>query len=106
MTYRINRDTGEALYTAEQALKLTIQSYNRTAAIYAQRTHHSQMSRQRDWFLELLPSPTARLLDLGCGPGWDTLYFHNRGFNVTGIDLSSGMLEEAGQRVPGNAFIQ
>lgn len=94
------------MHSAEQALKLTIQSYNRTAASYAERTHHSQMYRQRDWFIEFLPVQNAHILDLGCGPGWDTLYFRGRGYHVTGVDLSSGMLEEARQRVPGNAFVQ
>lgn len=32
--------------------------------------------------------PNSNLLDLGCGNGRDSLYFHAKGIRVTGIDLS------------------
>ncbi len=92
--------------SSEEALKQTIHSYDRTAASYARRTYNSQMSQQREWFTELLPNPVARILDLGCGPGWDTLFYRSRAFNVTSVDLSIGMLEEARQRVPEGQFVQ
>jgi SAM-dependent methyltransferase len=35
------------------------------------------------------------VLDLGCGPGFYALMFGSKGFNVTGIDYSDKMIEEA-----------
>ena len=94
------------MQSSEQALKQTIQSYDRTAASYAQRTYQNPMHRQREWFIEFLANPAARILDLGCGPGRDTLFYRSRGFQVIGADLSFGMLEEARRRVPEGQFIQ
>jgi len=35
------------------------------------------------------------ILDLGCGPGYYSLLFGSKGYNVTGIDYSGLMIEEA-----------
>lgn len=37
----------------------------------------------------------GQVADLGCGPGRVTVYLHQRGVNVFGIDLSPGMVEVA-----------
>jgi tellurite methyltransferase len=37
-------------------------------------------------------SPGARVLDLGCGEGRDSVYFASRGFDVTGLDVSADAL--------------
>ncbi|MEW6744739.1 MAG: class I SAM-dependent methyltransferase [Planctomycetota bacterium] len=39
--------------------------------------------------------PGARLLDIGCGTGRHAVELARRGYRVTGVDLSSGMLEQA-----------
>jgi SAM-dependent methyltransferase len=43
----------------------------------------------------LLPPPPARLLDLGCGTGWTSLFLAKRGYDVTGIDISEDMILHA-----------
>ena len=45
----------------------------------------------------LLPSNPKglRLLDVGCGPGWHLLAWRELGFDVTGLDSSTSMLEIA-----------
>lgn len=49
-----------------------------------------------DLLIELLGvTPGARLLDIGCGTGRHALELSSRGFLVTGIDLSQGMLDVA-----------
>ncbi len=42
----------------------------------------------------LLP-PGARVLDLGCGEGRDSVFFATRGFDVTGVDVSLAGLRKA-----------
>ena len=39
--------------------------------------------------------PPARILDYGCGPGRLAFLFWQRGYEVVGVDQSSGMLAEA-----------
>ena len=42
--------------------------------------------------------------DLGCGPGQTTKYLNNLGIEVSGMDLSAKMLEEARTKYPGIHF--
>jgi len=44
---------------------------------------------------ELKLKPGAAILDVGCGTGRHAIELARRGFIVTGVDLSSGMLAEA-----------
>ncbi len=46
------------------------------------------------------------LCDLGCGPGQVARYFHDRGFQIIGVDLSAGMLKEARKYHPGVRFLK
>ncbi len=45
--------------------------------------------------LALLPKPPARLLDLGCGTGWTSVFFARAGYEVVGLDLAPDMIELA-----------
>jgi SAM-dependent methyltransferase len=45
--------------------------------------------------LTLLPSPPARLLDVGCGAGWTSRFFARRGYQVLGVDISVDMIDTA-----------
>ena len=58
---------------------------------------------ERELFVKKFPKNSS-LLDVGCGGGRDTKYFINLGFEVTGIDLSSVMLNEARKLVPKAKF--
>lgn len=48
--------------------------------------------------LRLLGDGRGRLLDVGCGTGAHTVAFSRRGWNVTGIDVSSDQLRLARER--------
>lgn len=44
------------------------------------------------------PLPAGRALDLGCGTGTDTIYLASRGWDVTGVDMTSRALGIARRR--------
>ena len=48
--------------------------------------------------------PGDLVCDIGCGPGHVARYLHDRGLEVTGIDLSPGMIEQARRLNPGIEF--
>ncbi len=85
-------------------------SYDRVAAEYARRIsgelEHKPLDRQ------LLDRFAARVhglgpvCDLGCGPGHVARYLDERGVSVTGIDLSTVMVEQARRLNPGIEFRQ
>ena len=40
-----------------------------------------------------LPDPPARILDMGCGGGWTSIFFAKRGYEVVGQDISQDMID-------------
>ncbi len=50
--------------------------------------------------------PGGKILDAGCGDGFTIPYFARAGFQVSGIDSSSAMLELAAERNPGVDLIR
>ena len=44
-------------------------------------------------------NPPARLLELGCGPGWMSAWFAEAGYSVVGTDVADDELQLARQRV-------
>jgi len=47
--------------------------------------------------MTLLPDPPARILDMGCGAGWTSVFFAKRGYEVVGQDISQDMIDLANQ---------
>lgn len=72
----------------------TIDYYNQNAEAFVQSTLHADMHEHYDRFLPYLPDQ-ARLLDLGCGSGRDTLYFLKQGYSVVPVDGSAEVCKEA-----------
>jgi SAM-dependent methyltransferase len=57
--------------------------------------------------IALLPPPFARILDMGCGGGWTSVFFAKYGYEVVGQDISQDMVDlarqnQAQQNVGGN----
>lgn len=74
--------------------------YDGFAATYARKRDSFDLSVVLDEFAAVLPS-TGDLCDLGCGAGEPvSAYFVHRGWDVTGVDFSAGMLELADEYVP------
>ena len=85
--------------------KSVIDVYDTIAHQYASQydDHESSDTPFLNKFLEQLPK-SANILDIGCGDGRDTKYMTEKGFRVTGIDLSDRMLAIARNRTPKSMF--
>jgi len=76
----------------------TIRFYDEYAAEYFEQTVEIDVSALRQRFLNRLPAG-ARILDAGCGSGRDARAFLDAGYEVVAIDASSGMAEQALERL-------
>jgi SAM-dependent methyltransferase len=47
--------------------------------------------------MSLLPPRPARILDLGCGTGWTSLFFARAGYEVVGADIAPDMIGRANE---------
>lgn len=75
--------------------------YDRFAATYDANRGLFDMSDVFDAFYARLPAKQGRVLDLGCGAGEPfSRMFIDRGWTVTGVDFSRGMLALAARYVP------
>lgn len=45
--------------------------------------------------MALMPPAPARVLDMGCGSGWTSIFFARHGYQVVGVDLAENMVELA-----------
>jgi SAM-dependent methyltransferase len=55
--------------------------------------------------LSLLPPPPGRLLDLGCGGGWTSVFFARSGYEVVGQDISQDMIGLAEENAARTAML-
>jgi cyclopropane fatty-acyl-phospholipid synthase-like methyltransferase len=75
--------------------------YNRFAATYESNRDLFDVSNIFDEFYNGLNLPAGDLLDLGCGAGEPfARWFLDRGWDVTGVDFSSEMLNLARRHAP------
>jgi SAM-dependent methyltransferase len=66
------------------------------APYYDQNPFTAHTVAEVDFFLSIFPlNPGASILDIGCGTGRHALELSKRGYRVTGVDLSEGMLSQA-----------
>jgi len=79
--------------------------YNTNAKKYALQSSKYASHAQINDFVRLL-SDKARVLDAGCGSGRDTNLLAQKGLDVVGIDLSSGLINIAKTAYPGLKFIE
>jgi len=66
------------------------------APYYDQNPFTQNTVAEVDFFLQIFPMLAgSSILDMGCGTGRHAIELAKRGFSVTGVDISEGMLTEA-----------
>jgi ubiquinone/menaquinone biosynthesis C-methylase UbiE len=84
------------------------ESYDRLADEYARHLFHELQNKplDRELLNRFAAEVTGRgqVCDMGCGPGHVARYLRNAGVTVFGLDLSTGMLEQARQLNPDISF--
>jgi ubiquinone/menaquinone biosynthesis C-methylase UbiE len=79
--------------------------FDKNSAGFYESWRRSSQSRAIERSMEQLvlslldPEPGERVLDIGCGTGNHLLMFNKLGLNVSGVDASSYMVEEAKSRL-------
>jgi len=72
------------------------QYFNGHAPCYMKNVFTANTSEEVEFIVEeLRPAEGSSVLDVGCGTGRHAIELARRGFRVTGIDISEGMLEQA-----------
>jgi len=88
-------------------------SYDAVATAYAEHAARERLPGSRPlerWLLDRVAEHAADprlggpVVEVGCGPGHVTAYLLGAGAEVTGLDLSPGMVAEARQRFPDACF--
>ena len=68
------------------------------APVYMDNSFTKNTVEEAEFVLEELGLPAGgRILDVGCGTGRHAVELARRGYRVTGVDISSGMLSPPGR---------
>lgn len=101
MSYNFTRKVKSL--TTEEKKKRVMDDYDDIANEYTLEFFNDiSDNKYIDLFLESLEG--SRVLDVGCGNGRDCKYISQKGFDVSGIDMSYGMLKIAKDKVPNVKF--
>jgi SAM-dependent methyltransferase len=92
----------------DKRVRRTVETYERIAETYA--TVHGdreQIAELVEQFVSAVddavddsPVCSPRVLDVGCGPGWESASFVEAGFETVSFDLTRSFLDETRERVP------
>lgn len=80
---------------SDPLLHATLEHYERHALQFWEGTKDHDVSQNYQHFLAALAPGSQRILDLGCGPGRDLLYFKSRGHQPMGLDGCRQFVEMA-----------
>jgi ubiquinone/menaquinone biosynthesis C-methylase UbiE len=75
------------------------EGYDKMARQYEQESDPFSNENELDEFTNLV-RPRGQILDAGCGPGIVARLLVDKGFQVTGVDISQTTIDIARQRVP------
>jgi SAM-dependent methyltransferase len=82
--------------TSEDVRIVTAQAYDQIVDEFVQRNTsiNRDLTEFRRDFMNAVGT-NGRVIDVGCGPGRDAVYFQNRGARVIGLDASKNMARHA-----------
>ncbi len=80
----------------KENIKKAIETYNKYASIYSEYTKNKLLQFQLASFVSMLPNK-GKVLDAGSGSGRDSSYLREDGLEVVSVDISEGMIKEAGK---------
>ncbi|WP_183100248.1 class I SAM-dependent methyltransferase [Nocardioides pelophilus] len=88
---------------------MTRELWDREAATFDDEPDHGLADPRtraawRELLLGVIPSPPARVADLGCGTGTLTRLLVDEGYAVDGLDFSPAMIRQARAKVPEATF--
>jgi len=83
----------------------TINYYDLNAKKYLDSTINIKVSEELENFCLNL-KPGAKILDVGCGSGRDSLHFIQNGFNVVSIDASSELAKLASEQIKQQVIVK
>jgi SAM-dependent methyltransferase len=93
----------------DEHTKRTREAYDRLAGVWSATTDDGPWNGllERPAFRSLVPGHLsgAAVLDAGCGSGAQAQWLLDQGADVTGIDVSPRMVEEAARRCDGGRFL-
>ncbi len=95
------------VFADKNPLDATRDSYNETAAAYAEKTAAGFFTPEKEMreFLDHI-TEDGQILDVGCGAGRDARIFSELDYKVTGIDFSSELLSIAARAAPKAHFFE
>jgi len=87
--------------------KDTVDWYNKNAHKYKEASDKAFSKNDLDQLNEFgkLIAPKSKVLDVGCGSGRDSNLMTQKGFNLTGLDISSGLINLAKKSYPNIKFV-
>lgn len=88
----------------DEYIARTLNAYNADPKKYEDATKDMVLHDELDEFLARIPNKEFPILDAGCAFGRDTNLFTKRGFEVEGIDMSSGLIKRAKELYPDLSF--
>lgn len=95
------------MFANQNPIDATRDSYNETAAAYAEKTAAGFFTPEKEMgeFLNHIPE-YGQILDVGCGAGRDARIFSELDYKVTGIDFASELLAIATRSAPKAHFFE
>ena len=74
---------------------VTIAEYQLTAISFRDGTWNHDVSQNRNALVAAMPRNPGKVLDVGCGPGRDLVWFKSQGHTAVGLDATPAFVEMA-----------
>jgi len=98
----------------DERVRQTVETYERVAETYASiHDDREQVAELVEQFVTAVDGAfddsfacSPRVVDVGCGPGWESASFAEVGFDAVSFDLTRSFLDETRERVPDASVVR